>query len=257
MDTLGDGEAGRLLRLANLHRLRGELPAAVQACRQAIALSPQDLGAREMLADLLQAQGNTTAAEQAYRDVLRLSPGRLSAQMKLGEIITRRGDVVAVPRPPAAPQPRPLPAVPATPPPTIPATPPPAGLMGYGSGYLAAKSPVKALFLSGLAPGLGQFYNGEPLKGLLMLLATAVLSILLVRPLLPALQAYTTTLSGALASAGSEDFSLPSQPLLPALTPSMLASSALFAGLLAAVYLYSLVDAFAGAVRANRQRRST
>lgn len=80
----------RALNLAE----RNDLPAAILACRQAVALSPQSVDGHSRLGMLLDRAGDTMHAIQAYEKVLQLAPGSLlerEALMRLREAQLKKG----------------------------------------------------------------------------------------------------------------------------------------------------------------------
>ncbi|HEY3281316.1 MAG TPA: DUF5683 domain-containing protein [Armatimonadota bacterium] len=259
MDPLGESESQKLLRAANLHRLRGEAPEALAKCRRAILADPQDLFAREMLGDLLLSQGDAGGAEQVFRDMLVLNPGHRGAETKLAQLVARRTRVAAAPAPV-------YPYAAPAPPATIAANPPRVPFQNAPQPYPDAwapprhvvdrKSPFKAMMLSAFIPGLGQLYNEQGLKGIVLIVLMFVLSVAAVKPFMPALQSYVTTLTGALNNAGSGDFDIPTQVGLPAITPANLAIGGIIMALVLGVYLYAGVDAFVTATRLNQRREA-
>lgn len=71
-----DEQAAQFHRTAREALTRGDLPGALGAIEQAVALAPRDAGYRMMLGDVYMRSGRFRSAEAAYRDVLQLDPGQ-------------------------------------------------------------------------------------------------------------------------------------------------------------------------------------
>lgn len=85
--------AERLLLEANVLRLRRQFAEAETRCREALELSPEDLGGMEMLAELLHEKGDLTEARDLCQRILDLEPGRPSAEKKLGLVILELDEI--------------------------------------------------------------------------------------------------------------------------------------------------------------------
>lgn len=98
------------------------------------------------------------------------------------------------------------------------------------------KSPWRAVILSALVfPGAGQIYNGDRLKGYLLIALGLIISLLLILKVIVIFTGYYQGIlaehpTGAPGAAISEEL------------PSIL----LFLGLLLALWVYSMVDAYLG-----------
>lgn len=148
-------EIDRLLSRANVHRSRGELIEAEDALREALTLDENRLDVREFLADMLYARGQLEAAAAEYKSVLAVEPGLVTAQTKYAKTVLEIGDREYEKK--LAQEMLENPEKHAPPP----------------------KHPLAAFALSLLAPGVGQMYNGEFLKGGIILGVFAFMLLLL------------------------------------------------------------------------------
>lgn len=80
-------EFNRLLTAATVFRRRGDYGQATQAIKQALALFPDDIAAREFAADMLYAHGDVGKAAEHYKSILEAEPGRASAEEKYAKAI--------------------------------------------------------------------------------------------------------------------------------------------------------------------------
>jgi TM2 domain-containing membrane protein YozV len=137
-------ELSRLAASANLQRMRGQWADAEETCRKALVIAPRDVVFRELLADTLHECGKLDAAMVEYKTAMALAPGKTSLEKKyaklaieIGERDRARGiaeDMIVNPRK-----------------------------------YTArARNPVWALVSAIVVPGLGQFYNGEVVKAVII-----------------------------------------------------------------------------------------
>lgn len=78
--------AQQLLERALVLSERGDVPAAVLACRQAITLNPNAPQSFSMLGLLLERAGDTQGAITAYETVLQIDPGSLLERESLGRL---------------------------------------------------------------------------------------------------------------------------------------------------------------------------
>ncbi len=108
--TSGDGDLSReayaLLAQANLLRVRGHWPEAVDACRAALRLAPDSAAAQSLLGDIYENQGDLDEAAQWYRMALDSSPDSAADRMKLDRLLGHQkaaSPAAVVPRP-AAPE---------------------------------------------------------------------------------------------------------------------------------------------------------
>lgn len=83
-------EAYALLAQANLLRVRGQWPEAVEACRAALRLAPDSAAAQSLLGDIYENQGELDDAAQWYRMALDSSPDSAADRLKLNRLITRK-----------------------------------------------------------------------------------------------------------------------------------------------------------------------
>jgi len=81
-----------LVRMANIHVMRGRLSDAVTACQEALALEFDHPDVRELLGDILAQQGKQQAAIAEYRAVFEAHPERISAERKIAEVSLRVGE---------------------------------------------------------------------------------------------------------------------------------------------------------------------
>jgi tetratricopeptide (TPR) repeat protein len=139
-----------LLREANVFRVRGQVEEAEARCRAVLALAPEDATALEMMGDLLRGRAQTEAAAEFYKRALAAAPGRPSPEKKYAELALELADRarlrdaadMLLQHPVAPPQQR--------------------------------RNVMMALLLSGLFPGLGQFYNREGRKGTLLVVGSLI-----------------------------------------------------------------------------------
>lgn len=78
-----DREAATLFESASRAMRAGQLPAALTAMEQAVALSPRDAGYRMLLADIYLKSGRLDAARATYADVVELDPSNNRAGLSL------------------------------------------------------------------------------------------------------------------------------------------------------------------------------
>ena len=71
----------------------GDLPAAVEAHREAIRLKPDFAGAHNHLGVALAAGGELAGAVESYREAIRLAPGHVEAYNNLGNTLAASGDL--------------------------------------------------------------------------------------------------------------------------------------------------------------------
>jgi TM2 domain-containing membrane protein YozV len=139
-----------LLREANVLRLRGQPDEAEARCRTVLELAPEEPTALEMLGDLTRGWGKLEEAAALYKRAFAAAPQRPSPEKKLAEVTLelaerqRLRDTAALllQHPPSPQQQR--------------------------------RNVMIAFVLSSLFPGLGQFYNHEAVKGILLVLGSLV-----------------------------------------------------------------------------------
>ena len=133
-------ELSRLAAAANLQRMRGQWAEAEETCRKALAIAPKDVVFHEMLGDIIYECGRLGQALEQYKIAMTLSPGKPLLEMKYAKVVLEFGeteraralaeDMITNPRK-----------------------------------YTAReRRPITALVASVVVPGLGQLYNGQPLK---------------------------------------------------------------------------------------------
>jgi len=151
MTAAGDEERRQrgesLLREANLFRLRQDPVTAEARCRAAVELLPDDATALEMLGDLIRAaDGDPEEAMQWYQAALKLRPGTESLEVKIAALILQQGEARYATERLAR------------------------RLEGGGATPAQRRRQVTlATLMSLLLPGLGQFYNRDRLKGLILM----------------------------------------------------------------------------------------
>ena len=139
-----------LLREANVLRLRGQAAEAEARCRAALDLMPEEPTALEMLGDLMRGRADLAEASRLYQRAIAAAPQRPSPEKKFAEVTLelaerqRLRDTAALmlQHPPSPQQQR--------------------------------RNVMIALVLSGLFPGLGQFYNHDAMKGTLLVLGSLI-----------------------------------------------------------------------------------
>ncbi len=153
-DIERDRERDRLLTLANVHRMRGQLADARETLKKAIALSEAqsagDAPIHEMLGDILAADEKWDDAKDAYNTAHVLDPARASAERKFAQMTLRAADAKAE---------RALLDA------QLRGELPPAG----AAPIHGKRASSLAFLLSALMPGAGQLYNGQTVKGLICL----------------------------------------------------------------------------------------
>lgn len=80
-------EAERLLRQANLQKMRGQHSEASESLKQAIELNPEHAPSWELLGDMHRQAGDRDAAQEAYKHAHELDPKLVSAERKYAEIV--------------------------------------------------------------------------------------------------------------------------------------------------------------------------
>ena len=131
------------MALAHVQRMRGQIRDAEDTIRKAMEISPRDAKIHEMLGDILNEEGKLDMALAEYRDALAALPGRESLEKKFAKVTLEIGeaehqkqiaeDMIRNPR-------------------------------MYGG---HPRSPVIAV-VSGIVPGLGQLYNGQVVKAVII-----------------------------------------------------------------------------------------
>jgi len=135
----------RLMSAANAHRLRGDLLAAEDTCREALQVDPDNAGVGELLGDVLEGLGRLEDARAQYHTMLERDPGLASVERKFArvalEMDERARERLAVQNALSKPE----------------------------DTQAMRRSAGIALALSFAAPGVGQIYCGEVVKGVIVL----------------------------------------------------------------------------------------
>ena len=221
-------ERDRLLTLANVQRMRGQANDARQTLQNALLLVDGRAAAPiyELMGDLLATDEKWADAQEAYNEAHIADPARASAERKYATMTLRIADTKAE---------RSI-----------------ADAMMRGesiadlmvsttaqNGGRGKRNAGMAMFLSVIVPGFGQFYNGDVMKG--VILVGIFLADLLLLALTPDKNIFTRKIAAIFALSAGKYANQPVSAL------------AIFAGLvLVAVWLYSIVDApFMAAKTAN------
>jgi len=152
-----DRERDRLLTLANVHRMRGQLSEAQETLRKALALSGSDTPSRadapihELLGDILALDDKIVPAKDAFDTAHRLDPDRASAERKYAQMTLRLAQEAEEKAVAAA----------------LLRGEKPSSLVSAAA--QVKRNPSLALLLSVMLPGAGQLYNGQMVKGAICL----------------------------------------------------------------------------------------
>jgi tetratricopeptide (TPR) repeat protein len=152
VDDRNQEQIDRLLREANVFRVRRQFEQAEERCRAALEIAPADSGVLEMLGDLLREQDQVEKAAEQYRLALEQDPNRAVLEKKYAELALalaerqRQRDLAQL-------------------------------VLENPAAFRAPKKKKNvaiALFLSLVWPGLGQFYIAEGLdvKGVILAVAS-------------------------------------------------------------------------------------
>ena len=156
-DFARERERDRLLTLANVQRMRGQLPEAQETLKKALALgdgqSKADAPIHEILGDVLASDERWEEAKAAFGAAHALDPERVSAERKFAQMTLRLADAA---------QERALAEA------LLRGEIPPGGAGGIGMPR-GKRNPGLAMLLSAFVPGFGQLYNGQMVKGFLCL----------------------------------------------------------------------------------------
>jgi len=143
----GQPEVKQLLTQANLARVRGNWAQAESLLQQVLGVTPGNPEALELLGDACYQQGKGSQAINYYRQAHQRNPGKLSLEDKIGRaslLIARQEAMLAAPE------------------------------LFLEEGARRQRKPALAALFSFVLPGLGQLYNGERLKGALLVIAWLV-----------------------------------------------------------------------------------
>lgn len=143
-DFIKEAEVKRLLTTANFHRMKERYEEAEKLCRQALEMAPKDPEVHEVLGDIMMSLGKAESALTEYQTALQLSPGSPVFETKYAKAVlaVAKGeqdkaliqDMIDNPH-------------------------------KYGE---RKRNPTIAMMLSLFVPGLGQLYNGEPVKAAIL-----------------------------------------------------------------------------------------
>ena len=211
-------ERDRLLTFANVQRMRGQTEGALQTLQDALALVEGQAASPiyELMGDLLVSDKKLPEAQEAYNKAHEADKARASAERKYAKIALQVADAKAE---------RSLAD---------------AMVRGESISDLMAEGALEsdrgrrnagmAMFLSIIVPGFGQFYNGEVVKGLV--LVGIFLADLLLLALTPDKNVFTQKIAAIFALSSGK------------YANQSVSGIAIFAGIvLVAVWLYSIVDA--------------
>lgn len=176
-----DEEAVRLLTRANIQLRRGLTADAEAAVHTLLATRPTDAGAWELLADIRLMRADLPGAQEALKKSLAVQPGRATAEIKLGRAAlqaSERERMQTMGMAYAASD---------------------ASLVRFSGG--GGRGGQWAAVGSALIPGLGQYVNGEVVKGIIVA-AVYFLSLLLLS-LLPDTQNLLHSVAGLAAGGHS------------------------------------------------------
>jgi len=193
--------AGPLLTEATLLRARGRLPEAVAKCKEALEREPDSWQAHELLGDLHRQMRKGDEALSEYRTALARNPGRGVLEEKIA-----RASLIAAERRRLVENAEAL-------------------LAGKADRGEMRKPGISALF-SLVIPGLGQIYNHEYVKGLVVLVIWAGLAVAF----------NLVALSSGITTGGQTD-------LMGALSRVFSGKALVLGGLLALVWIYAVADA--------------
>lgn len=147
-------EIERLLRAAHIHQVRGERSKAQELLQQALELDAENAGVWELLGDYQREAGDWQAAHDAYKKAHELDPQNAALERKYAEAVLQRTRAQEQYQQWER------------------------ALEGGGDAPALPRNPGLAFILSFLLPGVGQLYNGQMLKGGIII-AVVILGLLL------------------------------------------------------------------------------
>jgi tetratricopeptide (TPR) repeat protein len=135
-----------LMGRATLARVRGDRQQALQLAQEALVLNERNYEVHEFIGDLLMDIGRGSEALNSFRRARELNPSRVELEDKVGRAAIQRGAVM--------------------------------DSMAHMQAVLEGRAPQEprrnvgyAAVASLLCPGLGQIYNGELVKGAVLIVA--------------------------------------------------------------------------------------
>ena len=135
----------KAVRNAGIFLRRGDLESAERECQSASAVAPNDPAVHELYGDILLARGDRQGARERYKRAVDLAPGASSPEMKYARLVLNLGEEAwaskrrqEILESPGSETPEP------------------------------GRSSSVALLASALWPGLGQWYNGENTKAIIL-----------------------------------------------------------------------------------------
>lgn len=136
-------EIEQLLRRAHIHQVRGEYAKAKELLQQALELSPEDASVWEVLGDYARANGDWQAARDAYKRAHELQPQNAHIERKYAEAVLQVTRLQAQYQQWER------------------------ALEGKSTEdtLTLPRNPGLAFLLSLIMPGVGQLYNGQFVKG--------------------------------------------------------------------------------------------
>ncbi|MCX7924502.1 MAG: tetratricopeptide repeat protein [Fimbriimonadales bacterium] len=208
-------EIERLLRLAHIHQVRGERSKAKELLQQALEQDAENAGVWELLGDYQREAGDWQGAHDAYKKAHELDPTNAPIERKYAEAVlqlTRQQEQYQQWE---------------------------RALEGKdaGEGIALPRNPGLAFLLSLLMSGVGQLYNGQFVKGGIILAIMIVGAIVF------------------LATPGGSDFiyNLLAYLVNPARARGSMSSLQLFTGLVMFItWVYAFIDAPLSAAARNR-----
>ena len=152
MEEQETGSTLSLLREAHLLHLRGQFDLAAEKCRTALEQDRLNWEAHELLGDILRDRGDPAAAITEYRAALAIAPAEGQLEEKMARASLLQADLSDTTQP-------------------------------ADSDALAPFAPRKrgiAVLLSAIT-GLGQIYNGQFIKGAILLVVEIILLVVIAR----------------------------------------------------------------------------
>lgn len=215
-DELEQEELQKLLRNAHVFLRRGDLDSAETNCRAAVDMDPRSAQAHELLGDVLLQRGDQQAAAESYHQAMTVAANPAVPETKYARVVLALSQ--------SAQQEAALDTLTEAPPENA-----------------VRRSPVVAMLASMLWPGLGQWYNGENTKAIILASASGFVTLLLL-------------ITGQLQSLVSLFLMLlvPQRLQTPSHSQPGLLGMLMWGGA-AAAWLYSVVDA---PVRAGKARKT-